>query len=272
MKEYKTIKSNIRTKIESVNKIQKRNFKDTFADRNDGLEDKMYELQIKCKLFENQEKQAVRRACLEERSLYSTLATFVKQIMWKQSDILRNVNTKVDNSLVEFISHDIPDISLSPDPDHDFDTPATSVGGSLRGSRCGSFSSLGSSRLNSPLCIVEQRDLSRGSVDQRRRKSQVSSHCPATGVHNEGIVYSNSSHPFYAQVGDNLALKIFHSDTAAYTGDQAGGLQSSELVNRQAGWKGGVHTCLLHHQTDTESVQETGPASSKTADTQEDAK
>ena len=125
MKEYKTIKSNVRRKIESVSKIKKRRCKETFADRNDGLEEKIDELHIKCRLFENQEKQAVRRACLEERAIYCSLAAFVKQLMWKQSDILRGVNTKVDNSL-EFITgrieknHDIPDISLSPDHQYEY--------------------------------------------------------------------------------------------------------------------------------------------------------
>ena len=172
----------------------------------------MYELQLKCKLFENQEKQAVRRACLEERAIYCTLAAFVKELMWKQSDISRSVNTKVSNSLA-FIdgrienNHDIPDISLSPDQHHDFDTPATSVAGSLRGSRCGSFSSLGPSRPNSPLCIVEKSDLGRRSVrdSQRKRSSQISqtaSHSQA--VLNEGIIYSHTNHhhhqPFYTQV------------------------------------------------------------------------
>ena len=206
LKEYKTIKSNVRRKIESVNKIKKRKCKETFADRNDGLEEKMDELRIKCRLFENQEKQAVRRACLEERAIYCTVAAFVKQLMWKQSDILRSVNTKVDNSL-DFITgrieshHDIPDISLSSDQHYDFDTPATSVGGSLRGSRCGSFSSLGASRPSSPLCIVEQGDLGRGSSvrdTQRKRKSQLGSSywpgqsaSPSPAVLNEGIISSS---------------------------------------------------------------------------------
>ena len=207
MKEYKTIKSNIRRKIESVRKIKKRNCKENFAERNDGLGEKIDELRIKCKLFENQEKQAVRRACLEERAIYCTLAAFVKELMWKQSDILRSVNTKVYNSL-EFINgriennHDIPDISLSPDQHHDFDTPATSVAGSLRGSRCGSFSSLGPSRPNSPLCIVEKSDLGRRSVrdSQRKRNSQISQTSQA--VLNEGIIYPYTNHhqPVYAQV------------------------------------------------------------------------
>lgn len=209
--EYKTIKSNIRRKIESVKKIKKRNCKDNSYD---GLGEKIDELRIKCKLFENQEKQAVRRACLEERAIYCTLAAFVKELMWKKSDILRSVNTKMFNSL-EFISgriennHDIPDISLS--QDYDFNTPATSVGGSLRGSRCGSFSSLGPSRPNSPLCIVEKTDFVRRSVrdSQRKRNSQISQTSHSRGVLNEGIIYSDSNHhqPVYAQVWIILFLK-----------------------------------------------------------------
>ena len=77
---------------------------------------------------------------------------------------------------------------------------------------------------------------------------------------------------------DNLTLEIFNSDLrpAADTGDQSGGLQSaerpgSELVTWPAGGKGGGQTCLLHHQTDTKSIQEAGAADEKTTDTQEDA-
>ena len=95
------------------------------------------------------------------------------------------------------------EVSLSMEQQYDFDTPATSVtGGSLRGSRCGSFSSLAGSRPSSPLCIVEQGDLGRGAArdSQRRRKAQISSYCQGnTNTLNEGII-SSYSHPFYAQV------------------------------------------------------------------------
>ena len=76
--------------MESVDKIKKRKQKEFSTDRNDGLDEKNEELRIKCKLFENQEKQAVRRACLEERAIFCSLGSFIKQLMSKQSDIFRS--------------------------------------------------------------------------------------------------------------------------------------------------------------------------------------
>ena len=212
MKEYKVIKGNIRRKIDSVNKMNKRKEREHCADRNDDLQSKYEELRVKCKLFENQEKQAVRRACLEERDIFCSVASFIRRVMSRQSDIFKTINTKFDDSL-EFIEgrldqiHDIPNISLGTDQHFDFDTPATSVtGGSLRGSRCGSFSSLRASRPPSPLCIVEQGDLARGALrgsfnldGQKKRKSQISSYCQTSDTLNEGVI-SSYSHPFYAQV------------------------------------------------------------------------
>ena len=207
LKEYKTIKSNIRRKMELADKMKKRRQRECSTDRTEGRDEKNEELRIKCKLFENQEKQAVRRACLEERAIFCSLGSFIKQLMSKQSDIFKSINS-FDDSL-GFIGeridqvHDIPDISLGPDHPCEFDTPATSVtGGSLRGSRCGSFSSLGPSRPHSPLCIVEQADLAMGSAGLRKRKSQMTSYSSAKDTLNEGII-SSYGQPFCAQVGNN---------------------------------------------------------------------
>ena len=64
LKEYKTIKSNIRRKVESVNKITKKKHRESSSDRNNEQEEMNEDLRIKCKLFENQEKQAVRKGIL----------------------------------------------------------------------------------------------------------------------------------------------------------------------------------------------------------------
>ena len=148
-----------------MEKLKRKITKENCLDKQNDLDIKCQDLKLKSKLFENQEKQAVRRACLEDRGLYIDLASFIKQILKKERDLLHQ-SSYVNDSIGEINacinnSHDIPDdimndILESNNNDlMEFNTPATSVNGSLRGSRCNSFSSLSTSRPSSPLCIVE---------------------------------------------------------------------------------------------------------------------
>ena len=77
-----------------------------------------------------------------------------------QREVLENINKILDDP------HNIPytadkvitDI-IDSGTNYSFDTPTSSIQGSLRGSRCGSLrsiSSLVNSRSNSPLCISEK--------------------------------------------------------------------------------------------------------------------
>ena len=166
-KEYKLTKSDIKRKAETLNKYKKKELKESWSDK-DYVSKLSRDIANKYKLFENQEKQAVRRACLEERGILCDLASFVKQLLINESEMfkeapyvsksLENVDTFLDNP------NHIPDTSMSHMLDEtncefiEFDTPATSINGSLMGSRCNSFNSLTSSRPNSPLCIVEQNE------------------------------------------------------------------------------------------------------------------
>lgn len=188
--------------------------KEKNADKQINLDSKCQDLKLKSKLFENQEKQAVRRACLEDRGIYVDLASFIKQILKKERDFIFQ-STNVDDSIVEIKAcidnyHDIPDdimndILESNNKDlMEFNTPATSVNGSLRGSRCNSFSSLNTSRPSSPLCIVESEfngspfSLRGGSMRcDKKRRSQMPTF--GTTTLNEGIS-SVFAHPYYSQV------------------------------------------------------------------------
>ena len=218
-KEYKIMKNDIRRKSEALGKLKKKALKDIYVSNEDEVIAKSRELMMKNKIFENQEKQAVRRACLEERGMFCDIAGFVKQLILKEGELFKEFNN-VDENLVIINScldnpNDIPDVIMSDILDGnnsdilDFDTPATSIAGSLRGSRCNSFSSLNSSRPGSPLCIIEHSDPAARSFckrggsmrgDKKRKShSHVSYYGNTNASLNEGIS-SAFTNPFLTQV------------------------------------------------------------------------
>ena len=216
-KEYKIMKNEIRRKSEALNKSKKKVLKDIYVSNEDEVVSKSRELTMKNKIFENQEKQAVRRACLEERGMFCDIAGFLKQLLMKEGELFKEFDN-VDENLVIINScldnpNDIPDVIMCDILDGnnsdilDFDTPATSIAGSLRGSRCNSFSSLNSSRPSSPLCIVEHIDPSARSFCKRggsmrgdkKRKSHISYYGNTNASLNEGIS-SAFTNPFFTQV------------------------------------------------------------------------
>lgn len=208
-KEYKSMKNEIKKKRESVTKLSKKVSKEHQCDEN-SQEMFSKELIFKQKLFENQEKQAVRRICQEERGLFCDVAGFMKQLLLKEAEMFKEMIT-VDESVQGIQQcienpNDIPDRVMNEilDGSHsdiiEFDTPATSVNGSLRGSRCNSFSSLNSSRPSSPLCIIEQRDnnlVGLRKFRSTRRKSQFASYGRNKIAEGVSLSYAN---PFYTQV------------------------------------------------------------------------
>ena len=208
-REYKSLKNEIKKKRESVSKLSKKVSKEHSCDEK-RLEMISKELNIKQNLFENQEKQAVRRICQEERGLLCDVAGFMKQLLLKEAEMFKEMIT-VDESVQGIQQcienpNDIPDRVMNEilDGSHsdiiEFDTPATSVNGSLRGSRCNSFSSLNSSRPSSPLCIIEQKDnnlMGLRKFGSTRRKSHFASYGKNKIAEGISLSYAN---PFYTQV------------------------------------------------------------------------
>ena len=208
-REYKLLKNEVKKKKESVAKLHKKLPKDhPYADNS--LDMLSQELTTKQKLFENQEKQAVRRICQEERGLFCDVAGFMKQLLLKEAEMFKEMIT-VDESVQGIQQcienpNDIPDTVMNEilDGSHsdiiEFDTPATSVNGSLRGSRYNSFSSLNSSRPSSPLCIIEQNDNQCAGLRKfgsLRRKSQLATYGRNKIAEGISLSYAN---PFYTQV------------------------------------------------------------------------
>ena len=161
-KEYKAMKGELRKKQEAIDKLKR---KGNSYDKEEQVDQRKREMYLKSKLFKDQEKQAIRRACMEERGIYIDLSSFLKQLLLKEA-LLINESSSVQNDIKEirtFIEnpHDIPNVVMNDilennnDDLMDFHTPSTSVNGSLRGSRCNSISSLNNSRPSSPLCIRE---------------------------------------------------------------------------------------------------------------------
>ena len=208
-KEYKLLKNEIKKKKECLSKLKKKVSKEHLCD-DSNLEMLSKQLIIKQKLFENQEKQAVRRICQEERGLFCDLAGFMKQILIKEAEMSKEMISVDDSvqSIQQCIENpnDIPDCVMNEilDGSHsdiiEFDTPATSLNGSLRGSRCNSFSSLNSSRPSSPLCIIEQKEntcIGLRKFGSTRRKSQFATQ--GRNKISEGVSLSYAN-PFYTQV------------------------------------------------------------------------
>ena len=208
-KEYKLLKNEIKKKKECFSKLRKKVSKEHLCDEN-SLEMLSKQLVIKQELFENQEKQAVRRICQEERGLFCDVAGFMKQLLLKEAEMSKEM-ISVEESVQDIQKcienpNDIPDsvmneiLNGSHSDIMEFDTPATSVNGSLRGSRCNSFSSLNSSRPSSPLCIIEQKDntcIGLRKFGSIRRKSQFTTYGRNKIAEGVSLSYAN---PFYTQV------------------------------------------------------------------------
>ena len=208
-KEYKLLKNEIKKKKECLSKLKKKVSREHLCDESN-LEMLSKQLIIKQKLFENQEKQAVRRICQEERGLFCDVAGFMKQLLLKEAEISKEM-IAVDDSVQGIQQsienpNNIPDCVMNEilDGSHsdiiEFDTPATSLNGSLRGSRCNSFSSLNSSRPSSPLCIIEQKEntcIGLRKFGSTRRKSQFATQ--GRNKISEGVSLSYAN-PFYTQV------------------------------------------------------------------------
>ena len=179
MKEFKLVRSGIKRKIDTIHKLRKKVTKENSFEVNKQIEENTSELYTEYRILEKQERQAVRRINMEERSQFCNFAACIRQAVVEEiavmeevegiREVLEDMNKVIDDP------HNIPDTAeqiindiMESGTNHSFDTPTSSIHGSPRGSRCGSLrsiSSLVNSRSNSPLCISE-----------KERSSSVRSH------------------------------------------------------------------------------------------------
>ena len=141
------------------------------------------------RVLEKQERQAVRRINLEERSQFCDFAASVRQVLIGEVSFIQNLEgiTDVVDDISKVINspHCVPDCSENVIHDalqsgeYSFDTPTSSKEGSLLGSRCGSLrsiSSLVNSRSNSPLHIEENTNFRRSKSGSAKSFEPVRSH------------------------------------------------------------------------------------------------
>ena len=169
MKEFKLLRSGIKRKIDTIHKLRKKVTKDNSFEVTKQIEENTSELYTDYRVLEKQERQAVRRINLEERSQYCDFAACMRQVVVEEMAVLEEM--KGQSEVLEIMNkilddpHNMPDTAdkvitdiMESGTNYSFDTPTSSIQGSLRGSRCGSLrsiSSLVNSRSNSPLCISE---------------------------------------------------------------------------------------------------------------------
>ena len=169
MKEFKQLRSGIKRKIDTIHKLRKKVTKENSLEVSKQIEENTSELYTDYRVLEKQERQAVRRINLEERSQFCDFAACIRQVVVGQvaviekvegiREVLEDVNKVIDDPhnmpcTADEVINDILDSGAN----YSYDTPTSSIQGSLRGSRCGSLRSISSavnSRSNSPLCITE---------------------------------------------------------------------------------------------------------------------
>ena len=174
MKEFKSLRCGIKRKIDSIHKMRKKITKENSTEVTLQIEKVTNDLYTDYRVLEKQERQAVRRINLEERSQLCDFAAAVRQVLIGEVSFVQVLEDISD--VVNDISKVINSPQLVPDNlesvihealksgEYNFDTPISSTEGSLKGSRCGSLrsiSSLVNSRSNSPLCIEENTNFMR---------------------------------------------------------------------------------------------------------------
>ena len=184
MKEFKLVRCGIKRKIDTIHKLRKKVTNDNSFEVNKQIEENTSELYTEYRILEKQERQAVRRINMEERSQFCNFAACIRKAVVEEiavmeevegiREVVEDMNKVIDDphsipDTVERVINDIMDSGTN----YSFDTPTSSIHGSLRGSRCGSLrsiSSLVNSRSNSPLCISENSD------NRKERNSSVKSY------------------------------------------------------------------------------------------------
>jgi len=216
MREFKHLRNGIKRKIDTIHKLRK---KGTSLEVGKQIEENTSELYTDYRVLEKQERQAVRRINMEERSQFCDFAACIRQVVFGQvaviekvegiKEVLEDMNKVIDDPHnMPYTADEVINDILDSGANYSYDTPTSSIQGSLRGSRCGSLRSISSSvnsRSNSPLCITEN-NLARtdrsGSVrsytnSPQNRLSRISLPAPQTfkNADDEAILHPS----FYSQ-------------------------------------------------------------------------
>ena len=188
MKEFKQLRSEIKRKIDTIHKLRKKVTKENSVETQKQIDENTKQLYTEYRVLEKQERQAVRRINMEERSQFCDFAACVKQVVAEEVAVMEEMESVrgVLENINRIISdpHNMPDTAdkvindiIESGTNYSFDTPTSSANGSLRGSRCGSLRSINSlvnSRSNSPLCISENNQIRRGRSGSVRSFTNVS--------------------------------------------------------------------------------------------------
>ena len=175
LKEFKLLRSAIKSKIDTIHKLRKKATKENSVELHKQIAGHTDDLYTEYQVLEKQERQAVRRINLEERSQFCDFAACVKQVVVEEVAVMEEMESvrEVLEDMTKIIDdpHNMPDTAdkvindiMESGTNYAFDTPTSSAHGSLLGSRCGSLrsiSSLVNSRSNSPLCISENSQIRR---------------------------------------------------------------------------------------------------------------
>ena len=230
MKDFRLLRSGIKRKIDTIHKLRKKLTKENSYEVNREIEENTDELYTEYRVLEKQEKEAVRRINMEERSQFSDFAAFILQVVMGEiavidkvdgiREVLEDMNIVTDSTQnMPYTADEIISDILDSGANFSFDTPTSSIQGSLRGSRCGSLRSITSlvnSKSNAPLCFSENsqvRTERSGSVHiPRNRLSRISLQAHQNMQNEENVAFVN---PSYSQV--NILIKSFHIKQTSFS-------------------------------------------------------
>ena len=91
MKEFKLLRSGIKRKIDTIHKLRKKVTKDNSFEVTKQIEENTSELYTDYRVLEKQERQAVRRINLEERSQFCDFAACIRQVVEEEIAVLEEV-------------------------------------------------------------------------------------------------------------------------------------------------------------------------------------
>ena len=169
LKDFKMMRNGIKNKIATIHKLRNKMKKQPSHSVQAQIEQNTRELHSQYGVLEEQQRRAVRKINVEERSQFCAFAVCVKDVMVGEVAVLEEmVGFGKDLENMNKIIYDPDDVPVTADEVIN-DIIAKETQDSLEssdirqfwGSRCGSFrslSSLVSSRSNSPLCISENNE------------------------------------------------------------------------------------------------------------------
>ena len=91
MKEFKLLRSGIKRKIDTIHKLRKKLTKDNSFEVSKQIEENTSELYTDYRVLEKQERQAVRRINLEERSQFCDFASCIRQVVVEEIAVMKDL-------------------------------------------------------------------------------------------------------------------------------------------------------------------------------------